>query len=74
MNVKDMVKDGRKVKFVQFREGEFIYQTECGFKFPVPLSDIGNATMLSEDKAILFMRYINAQIKTIVQQTSLEKV
>ena len=57
MNIKDMVKD-KQVEFVQYREGNFIYRTECGFEFPVPLDDIGNATMLAKDKAIYFMRYI----------------
>lgn len=57
-NIKEMVKDGKEVEFVYFREGNFIYKTECGFEFPVPLDDIGNATLLTKDKAILFMRYI----------------
>lgn len=62
-----MVKDGKKVKFVNFRNNEFTYETECGFKFVVPLSDIGNATMLAEDKAILFMRYIR-QYMTLLNE------
>ncbi len=63
--IKDMVKDGKKVKFLSFREGTFLYETECGFQFPVPLSDIGNATMLAEDKAILFMRYIRSHMEVL---------
>ena len=62
-NIKNMVKDGKKVKFVQYRAGEFTYITECGFEFLVPMSDIGNATMLPEDKAILFMRYIRKHLE-----------
>jgi len=65
MNIKDMVRDGKKVTFVQYREGEFIYRTECGFEFPVPLNDLGKATLLAEDKAMLFMRYIRKHIQTI---------
>lgn len=65
MSIKDMVKDGKTVSFVQFREGNFIYKTEDGFEFPVPLSDIGNATMLAKDKAILFMRYIRKHIELL---------
>ena len=64
-NIKDMVKEGKKVKFVFFREGEFIYTTECGFEFPVPLSDLGKATLLTEDKAMLFLRYIRKHLETI---------
>ncbi|HEX4328942.1 MAG TPA: hypothetical protein VH105_19165 [Burkholderiales bacterium] len=58
MDIKAMVSGGRKVRFRSYREGEFWYETECGFVFPVPLDDIGGAEMLTEDKAILFMRYI----------------
>ena len=58
MDIKAMVSGGRKVRFRSYREGELWYETECGFVFPVPVDDLGNATMLHEDKAILFMRYI----------------
>lgn len=62
-----MVKDGKKVKFIYFKIDELWYETECGFKFPVPLirEEIGEATFLAEDKAILFMRYIRRHIKVL---------
>lgn len=41
MNVKQLVSNGKRVKFIRYREGEFIYATECGFEFSVPLSDLG---------------------------------
>jgi hypothetical protein len=56
--LKEMVQDGQLVNFVHFREGELWYRTACGFDFPVPVSDVGSATMLASDKALLFMRYI----------------
>lgn len=58
MSIKEMVADGRKVRFVRYRKNELWYSTECGFEFPVPLEDAGDATFLAEDKAMLFMRYI----------------
>jgi hypothetical protein len=64
-SIKDMVKDNKKVRFTFYRDGKLFYQTECGFEFPVPIDDIGNATFLAEDKAILFMRYIRKHLKTI---------
>lgn len=67
MNLKDLVKDN-VVNFVRYREGNFIYSVEKDGKvleFPVPLHDIGNATMLAQDKAILFMRYIRKHLETI---------
>lgn len=46
---------------MRFREGNFYYRVHANNKtydFPVPLDDIGNATLLYQDKAIMFMRYI----------------
>lgn len=62
MSIKDMVKDNKKVIFEFYRDGQLWYKTEDGFMFPVPIEDIGNATFLREDKAMLFMRYIRKQI------------
>jgi hypothetical protein len=55
--LKDMVKD-KVVRFKFYRAGELWYTTECGFEFPVPISDTGDGVFLVEDRAILFMRYI----------------
>lgn len=55
-NIKDLVRGN--VKFTCYKRGELWYQTESGFDFPVPIEDIGDATFLSEDKGLLFMRYI----------------
>jgi hypothetical protein len=63
--IKDMVKDNKKVHFTFYKDRQLFYQTECGFEFPVPIDDIGNATFLAEDKAILFMRYIRKHLDTI---------
>ena len=62
--IKNMVKD-KVVRFKFYRDDQLFYQTEDGFEFPVPLDDVGNATFLAEDKAILFMRYIRRHIDTI---------
>ena len=65
MNIKDMVKDNKKVKFQYYTNSELWYATEDGFKFPVPTSDIGTACFLAEDRAILFMRYIRKFLAVI---------
>jgi len=57
-SLKEMVQHNQKVTFRFYRDGQLWYATECGFEFPVPISDAGTATFLAEDKAILFMRYI----------------
>lgn len=66
-NIKDMVKDNKRVVFVRYFDGALWYKTENDFEFPVPISDIGQSTFLAEDKALLFMRYINAHVKTLQQ-------
>jgi hypothetical protein len=62
-SIREMVKDRKKVRFSFYRDKELWYITEDGFEFPVPLDDVGNATFLHEDKAILFMRYIRKYIE-----------
>ena len=56
--IKQMVENNQKVRFRFYRDGQLWYATECGFEFPVPISEAGTATFFAEDKAILFMRYI----------------
>jgi hypothetical protein len=63
--LKEMVVDNQKVRFSFYRDGLLWYETECGFRFPVPLSEAGTATFLAEDRAILFMRYIRRQMETL---------
>jgi len=61
MNIKDIVKNNT-VRFVRYRKGVAYYGVSVPFEgayvFPVPVEDVGNATLELEDKAILFMRYI----------------
>ena len=72
MNIKELIK-GNFVKFDSYRQGNFYYKvavsnqaTQQGesitYLFIVPVDDIGTATLLSEDKAITFMRWIRKAI------------
>ena len=63
--VKEMVVNNQKVRFSFYRDGYLWYATECGFRFPVPVSEAGTATFLAEDRAILFMRYIRKQVASV---------
>ena len=65
MNIKNLVKDSKKVYFSFYKDGDLWYRHEDDFKFPVPVSDVDTATMLSEDKAMLFMRYMRKHIAVI---------
>ena len=52
IDVKRAVQENRKVKFSYAHAEQLWYETEFGEKFPVPFSGMGQATFLSEDKAI----------------------
>lgn len=62
-NIKEMVSDSKKVSFLFYRLNELWYETETGFKFPVPISDTGDGVFNYEEKAILLMRYIRKHVK-----------
>ena len=66
MKMIDIVKN-KQVHFVHFRDDEFLYETDDGFEFTVPMSDIKNQklTLLNHDKAIYFMRWIRMHLETI---------
>ncbi len=62
INIKEIVKDN-EVTFVRYRQGNAYYSVRVpsegmDYVFPVPLSDVGDATLFAKDKALLFMRYI----------------
>ena len=64
MNITELVKN-KTARFVHYRDGYFIYETDDGFQFPVPLADIGTATLLAEDKALFFMRWIRRHLEVM---------
>ena len=53
-----------KTGFIEIpnKEGYLIYTTSTGLDVKVPISDIGEATFLNQDKGILFMRYIRKSL------------
>ena len=61
MSIKEMV-ENKNVKFLFYRDKELWYATESGFKFPVPIEDVGWGVFNAEDKAILFMRWIRKHL------------
>jgi hypothetical protein len=62
----DLVKE-QKAHFQYYRDNELWYKTDSGFLFPVPISDVGNATFLRDDKAIYLMRYIRKYREEMVE-------
>jgi hypothetical protein len=67
MDIKEIVRDNT-VQFVRYRQGYAYYTVRVpskgsDYSFPVPISDIGDATLLATDKAMVFMRYIRKAIE-----------
>lgn len=65
IDITQAVSNGKKVHFSHYRAGNAYYTTDDGDTFAVPLSDLGEATLLRDDKAIMFMRYMrkhNAEV------------
>jgi hypothetical protein len=72
--LKEMIVNNQTVRFSFYRDGQLWDETECGFRFPVPIEEAGTATFLNEDRAILFMRYIRKHIAVVeeARQTGLK--
>lgn len=78
-NIKEAVRPGKSVRFVHYRDAALWYSTEEvvlpdgttqePLLFPVPITDIGNATFLASDRAILFMRYIRKFLESFEDDT-----
>lgn len=64
--LKELVENNR-VKFECYRDKELWYATNCGFKFPVPIEDVGTGVFAAEDKAVLFMRWIRKQREMLLE-------
>lgn len=65
MDIKELYKSQEAATFQYFQEGQFWYQTDSGFLFPVPLEDFSTARLLGKDKATLFVRYIRKHLADI---------
>lgn len=63
--LKEMVSGNSKVFFLYYRKGELWYTTDCGFEFPVPMSDTGDGTFYNIDRSMMFMRYIRKHMESI---------
>jgi len=71
MELKQIVKNNT-VHFSHYRASHLYYNVtvnEIKYMFPVPIDDIGDATFLNEDKAMIMMRYIRKALdeKTFVK-------
>lgn len=66
--IKSMLAGDKRVHFLHYVKGDLWYATECGFEFPVPIADVGDATLLSSDRAMLFMRYVRKHMEHLAAE------
>jgi len=67
LKVEDIVKPSKVSHFRYYRDGDFIYMTDKGFLFPIPLKDIegDKATLHTEERTIMLMRWIRIHVENI---------
>lgn len=63
--IADMVGANQQVSFIRYQDGALWYITDDGFEFPVPVADIGNATLWTRDNALLFVRHMLRHLQRI---------
>lgn len=76
--MKDLVQPGMKVHFSFYRDKEFWYEHDNGFAFPIALDEVEGpkcrATLLDEDKAIYFMRWMKKYIEAAKKEANEQPV
>lgn len=65
MTTSEIIKQSKLSYFQYYRDHNFIYKTDTGFEFIIPHPDLGKATLNSQEKTILLMRYIRQHLKLI---------
>ncbi len=70
--LKEMIQN-KTVQFVRYQKGDLWYVTECGFEFPVPITDTGDGAFVAKDKASFFMRWIRKQMDSINEGKQLQE-
>lgn len=58
IDIKRAVSENRQATLTHVHAGNIWYTTEFNESFPVPISDIGEATFSATEKALLLMRYM----------------
>jgi len=66
MKITDFVNKENICSFLYYRQGYMYYKVASNilgaYKFPVPVDDLGEATINNEEKSIFLMRYIRKAI------------
>jgi hypothetical protein len=65
IDVKRAVINQFEVTYLYYKDRQLWYTTEFAEVFPVPIEDLGTATLYPKEKAIFFMRYMNKYNKEL---------
>ncbi len=65
IDIKRAVSENRVAYYSHYHNGSLWYKTAFDELFPVPVSEIGNATFDVQERAILLMRYMRKWNETI---------
>jgi hypothetical protein len=60
----DLIK-GKRAVFVEFHGGNLFYEIDGKFRFPVPVDELQGTSVLSEEKASVFMKWVKRSLKQI---------
>jgi hypothetical protein len=60
----DLIK-GKAAVFVEFHGGNLFYEIDGKFRFPVPVDELQGTSVLSEEKASVFMKWVKRALKQI---------
>lgn len=63
--LKDLIRDGKTAKFKQYRLGNLYYETQEGFVFAIPLQELGESTLLAEERCASLMKWIKRALEEI---------
>ena len=64
MTIKDHIRG--QSDFLYYRDGNLWFRTnDTNFDFPVPIDDLGNATVNKQEKSLIMMRYIRQWLETL---------
>ena len=65
IDIKRAVSDGARAFFRYYADGSLWFITEHKELFPVPIEDLGTATVRLNEKALLLMRYMRKWNQTL---------
>ncbi len=68
VDIKQLYKTKELATFSHFKDGDFWYELNSGFIFPIPLSDLDGAGLGNQEQASHLVRYIRKHIEMLENQ------